>query len=89
MKNLISVILLSIIYLSLCWIVDFQIDTLILDSSGRYYNIENSIFYDKIIFYNDNKIDYTNHVIKYDRILVVLISLVVLVRVLKFKSKVK
>ncbi|RXZ77649.1 hypothetical protein EBB07_30580 [Paenibacillaceae bacterium] len=87
-KKLVVTLALVLFYFFLCWMVDVTSSTIVMNASGRSYNIENHLFYNKYIFHSENNGGSNTEInLKLDRIFFLCISIVFLAFNLMKRSK--
>jgi len=89
-RKLVVTSALLLAYFLACWIVDITSSTIVMNASGRSYNIEYHLFYNEYFFYSDNNVtDNTEFNLKLDRIFLLCTSVVFLALniIKRFKKK--
>lgn len=88
-KKLALTAVLILFYFLACWIFDLNSTITVMDASGRSYNIENKLLYNKYYFYSDGSDTYTAVNLKLDRVYLLCISVVFLAMniIKRFRTK--
>jgi hypothetical protein len=88
LKKFVVTLVLLLTYLLASWMVDVSSSTIVMNASGRSYNIEYHLLYNKYIFYNENNGESNTEInLKLERIFLLCTSVACLVFNLMKRSK--
>lgn len=75
MKKILAIVLVTVFYIVCCWFMDVRKNFIVMSASGKSYSIEYYIIYEVYQFYVEGTYEYSRRVINFDRIYVLLLSL--------------